>query len=128
MYVGAGNIGTSGGGAGTNYLTNPYVLIGGSIIVYWFLKKREIIKANPNASKSVKALEQKRTIEIQAIAKENKVPVKLVKDVQTMSKKKVAEMIISNQNMLNETKMSNDERKQILNMVNFLETELDNKD
>lgn len=126
MYVGAVNSGTSG--AGTNYLSNPYVLIGGSIILYWFLKKREIIKANPNASKSVKALEQKRTIEIQAIAKENKVPVKLVKDVQTMSKKKVAEMIISNQNMLNETKMSNDERKQILNMVDYLETELDNKD
>ena len=126
MYVGAGNSGTSG--AGTNYLSNPYVLIGGSIILYWFLKKREIIKANPNASKSVKALEQKRTIEIQAIAKENKVPVKLVKDVQTMSKKKVAEMIISNQNMLNETKRSNDERKQILNMVDYLETELDNKD
>ena len=126
MYVGAGNSGTSG--TGTSYLTNPYVLIGGSVILYWFFKKREIIKANPNASKSVKALEQKRTIEIQATAKENKVPVKLVKDVQGMSKKKVAEMIISNQNMLNETKMSNDERKQILNMVDYLETELDNKD
>jgi len=128
MYVGAGNSGTSGGGAGTSYLTNPYVLIGGSIIVYWFLKKREIIKANPNASKSVKALEQKRTIELQATAKENKVPLKLVKDVQGMSKKQVAEMIISNQKMMNTTKMSNDERNQLLNMVNFLETELDNKD
>jgi len=127
MYVGAGNSGTSGG-AGTSYLTNPYVLIGGSIIVYWFLKKREIIKATPNASKSVKALEQKRTIELQATAKENKVPLKLVKDVQGMSKKQVAEMIISNQKMMNTTKMSNDERNQLLNMVNFLETELDNKD
>jgi hypothetical protein len=128
MYVGAGNSGTSGGGAGTNYLTNPYVLIGGSIIVYWFLKKREIIKANPNASKSVKALEQKRTIELQATAKENKVPLKLVKDVQKMTKKKVAEMIISNQKMMNTTKMSNDERNQLLNMVGYLENELDNKD
>jgi hypothetical protein len=125
MYVGAENSTTGGG---TNYLTNPYVLIGGSIILYWFLKKREIIKANPNASKSVKALEQKRTIEIQATAKENKVPVQLVKDVQAMSKKQVAEMIISNQKMMNTTKMSNDERKQILNMVDYLETELDNKD
>ena len=128
MYVGAGNSGTSGGGAGTNYLTNPYVLIGGSIIVYWFLKKREIIKANPNASKSVKALEQKRTIELQATAKENKVPLKLVKDVQKMTKKQVAEMIISNQKMMNTTKMSNDERNQLLNMVGYLENELDNKD
>jgi hypothetical protein len=127
MYVGADNSGASGGG-GTSYLTNPYVLIGASIILYWWLKKREIIKANPNASKSVKALEQKRTIELQATAKENKVPIKLVKDVQGMSKKQIAEMIISNQKMINSTKMSNDERKQILNMVDYLETELDNKD
>lgn len=128
MYVGADNSGASSGGAGTSYLTNPYVLIGASIILYWWLKKREIIKANPNASKSVKALEQKRTIELQATAKENKVPIKLVKDVQGMTKKQVAEMIISNQKMINSTKMSNDERKQILNMVDYLETELDNKD
>jgi hypothetical protein len=126
MYVGAGT--SEAGGGGTSYLTNPYVLIGGSIILYWFLKKREIIKANPNASKSVKALEQKRTIELQATAKEHKVPLKLVKDVQGMSKKQIAEMIISNQKMINSTKMSNDERKQILNMVDYLETELDNKD
>ena len=128
MYVGADNSGASSGGAGTSYLTNPYVLIGASIILYWWLKKREIIKANPNASKSVKALEQKRTIELQATAKENKVPIKLVKDVQGMTKKQVAEMIISNQKMINSTKMSNDERKQILNMVDYLETELDKKD
>jgi len=127
MYVGADNSATGGGG-GASYLTNPYVLIGASIILYWWFKKREIIKANPNASKSVKALEQKRTIELQAIAKENKVPLKLVKDVQAMSKKQVAEMIISNQKMINNTKMSNDERKQLLNMVDYLETELDNKD
>jgi hypothetical protein len=126
MYVGGGN--SDAGATGTSYLTNPFVLIGGSIILYWFLKKREIIKANPNASKSVKALEQKRTIELQATAKENKVPLKLVKDVQGMSKKQVAEMIISNQKMINNTKMSNDEKKQLLNMVEYLEKELDNKD
>jgi hypothetical protein len=128
MYVGADNSGASDGGVGTSYLTNPYVLIGASIILYWWLKKREIIKANPNASKSVKALEQKRTIELQATAKENKVPLKLVQDVQKMSKRDVAQMIIDNQKMINKTKMSNDERKQILNMVDYLEKELENKD
>jgi hypothetical protein len=126
MYVGAENSRTGGGGA--NYLTNPYVLIGASIVLYWWLKKREIIKANPNASKSVKALEQKRTIELQATARENKVPLKLVQDVQKMSKRDVAQMIIDNQKMINKTKMSNDERKQILNMVDYLEKELENKD
>jgi len=124
MYVGADN---SGAGAGTSYLSNPFVLIGGSILLYWFLKKREIIKGNPNAYKSIKALEQERKIDIQAKAKENKVPVKLVEDVQKMSKKELAEMIITNQKMLNQTKMSNDERTYILLMVEYLETELDNK-
>lgn len=125
MYVGASSEGSAGAGGG--YLSNPYVLIGGSIILYWFLKKREIIKGNPNAYKSIKALEQERKIDIQAKAKENKVPVKLVEDVQKMSKKELAEMIITNQKMLNQTKMSNDERTYILIMVEYLEKELDNK-
>jgi hypothetical protein len=124
MYVGASS---EGAGTGGSYLSNPFVLIGGSILLYWFLKKREIIKGNPNAYKSIKALEQERKIDIQAKAKENKVPVKLVEDVQNMSKKELAEMIITNQKMLNQTKMSNDERTYILIMVEFLEKELDNK-
>jgi hypothetical protein len=124
MYVGASS---EGAGTGGSYLSNPFVLIGGSILLYWFLKKREILKNNPNAYKSIKALEQERKIDIQATAKENKVPVKLVEDVQKMSKKELAEMIITNQKMLNQTKMSNDERTYILLMVEYLEKELDNK-
>lgn len=125
MYVGADS--SSGGGAGANYLSNPYVLIGGSVLIYWFLKRRSIIKDNPLALRSVKALEQKRRLEYQTIAKENGVPVKLVEDVVKMNKKEVAQMIIDNQKMLNATKMSNDERKSILQMVDYLEKELDNK-
>ena len=125
MYVGADS--SSGGGAGANYLSNPYVLIGGSILIYWFLKRKSIIKDNPLALRSVKALEQKRRLENQTIAKENGVPLKLVEDVAKMNKREVAEMIISNQKMINSTKMSNDERNSILKMVEYLEKELDNK-
>lgn len=124
MYVGADN---SSGNSSASYLSNPYVLIGGSILIYWFLKRRSIIKDNPLALRSVKALEQKRRLETQTIAKENDVPVKLVEDVAKMNKKEVAQMIIDNQKMLNATKMSNDERKSILKMVDYLEKELDNK-
>ncbi len=124
MYVGADG---SSGGEGASYLSNPYVLIGGSILIYWFLKRNSIIKDNPLALRSVKSLEQKRRLEYQTIAKENGVPVKLVEDVAKMNKKEVAEMIISNQKMVNATKMSNDERKSILQMVDYLEKELDNK-
>jgi hypothetical protein len=91
------------------------------------LKRNSIIKDNPLALRSVKSLEQKRRLETQTIAKENGVPVKLVEDVAKMNKKEVAEMIISNQKMVNATKMSNDERKSILQMVDYLEKELDNK-
>ena len=125
MYVGADS--SSGGGEGINYLSSPYVLIGGSILIYWFLKRKSIIKDNPLALHSVKSLEQKRRLEYQTIAKENGVPVKLVEDVAKMTKKEVAEMIISNQKMVNATKMSNDERNSILKMVEYLEKELDNK-
>lgn len=125
MYVGADS--SSGGGAEANYLSNPYVLIGGSILIYWFLKRKSIIKDNPLALRSVKALEQKRRLENQTIAKENGVPLKLVEDVAKMNKREVAEMIISNQKMINATKMSNDERNSILKMVEYLEKELDNK-
>lgn len=126
MYVGADS--SSGGGReGANYLSNPYVLIGGSILIYWFLKRRSIIKGNPLVLRSIKSLEQKRKLENQTTAKENGVPVKLVEDVAKMNKKEVAQMIIDNQKMLNATKMSNDERKSILKMVDYLEKELDNK-
>jgi hypothetical protein len=127
MYVGANGSSGGAGGAGASYLSNPYVLIGGSILIYWFLKRNSIIKDNPLALRSVKSLEQKRRLENQTIAKENGVPVKLVEDVAKMNKKEVAEMIISNQKMVNATKMSNDERKSILQMVDYLEKELDNK-
>jgi hypothetical protein len=127
MYVGADGSSGGEGGAGASYLSNPYVLIGGSILIYWFLKRNSIIKDNPLALRSVKSLEQKRRLETQTIAKENGVPVKLVEDVAKMNKKEVAEMIISNQKMVNATKMSNDERKSILQMVDYLEKELDNK-
>ena len=127
MYVGADSSSGGAGGGATSYLSNPYVLIGGSILIYWFLKRRSIIKDNPLALRSVKSLEQKRRLEYQTIAKENGVPVKLVQDVAKMNKKEVAQMIIDNQKMLNATKMSNDERKSILKMVDYLEKELDNK-
>jgi hypothetical protein len=44
-----------------------------------------------------------------------------------MSKRDVAKTIISNQQMLNATEMSNDERSHILKMVAYLEYELDRK-
>ena len=44
-----------------------------------------------------------------------------------MSKVELAETIIDNQKMLNKTKMSNDERKHVLRMVDYLEVELDKK-
>ena len=44
-----------------------------------------------------------------------------------MNAKEIAKIIIDNQNMINKTKLSNDERNEMLKMVNFLESELDTK-
>lgn len=115
--------------SGSNFLSNPYVLIGGALIVYWYLSRRKILKGNPNADKSLSFIEKNSLskIQVDATAKKYRVPKKLVKDVQQMKKKDLAQMIIDNQNMLNKTKMSNDERNHVLRMVDYLEVELDKR-
>jgi hypothetical protein len=117
----------------TNYLSNPYVLIGGVLIAYWFFQRKKIIRSNKDATKSITLIEKEKQKEasfnsfIEEEAKKNGVPIKLVRDAQEMSKKDVARMILDNQKMINSTKMSNDERRHILRMVDYLENELDKK-
>ena len=65
------------------------------------------------------------SVDTKAIAKENSVPEKLVKDVLAMGKKKLARAILVNQEMLNREKMDNDERNHILKMVAYMEQELE---
>lgn len=111
-----------------NFLSNPYFLIGSVLIVYWYISRRKILKENPNADKlSFIENNSLSKIQIDATAKKYRVPKKLVSDVQKMKTKDLAQMIIDNQNMLNKTKMSNDERNNIFRMVEYLEVELDKK-
>ena len=115
----------------SQYLSNPFVLIGLGALVYWYFSRRNLLRENPNINPSIRFIDGDSSNFIgnaQSKAKKHRVPVELVKDVEKMSKKEVAKMIISNQEMCNKTKMSNDERHQILNMVSYLEFELDNKD
>lgn len=115
---------------GTNsYLNNPYVLLGGVLIFYWWYSRRNILKSNPNANSSISDLEASSFTgaRIKMTAKKHRVPEKLVRDVIKMDKKEIAQMIIDNQKMINQTKMSNDERKHILKMVDYLEIELEKK-
>jgi hypothetical protein len=104
---------------------NPYVLIGGALLIYWWISRKNILKANPNANTSVSSYSFNG--EISYTAKKYGVPKKLVQDARKMSKVDLATMIIDNQKMLNKTKMSNDERKHVLRMVDYLEVELDKK-
>ena len=117
--------GEQGGEGGANYLSNPNVLIGVALLLYWFFKRRAILKENPNASASYSFLEAQSKIKVDAVAKKHGIPKKLVKDVQQMNKKELATMILDNQKMLNKTKMSQDERKHILKMVDYCEYELE---
>lgn len=112
----------------TNYLSNPYFLIGGALLIYWFYSRKKIVNENPNATSSFAELESssfKNSVEY--LSKKFKVPKQLVKDTKKMNKKEIATAILDNQKMINKTKMSNDERRHILAMVDYLEYELAKK-
>jgi hypothetical protein len=113
------------------YLGNPFVLIGIGALVYWYFSRRKLLKNNPSINPSIRFIDGDNSNFLgnaQSKAKKHNVPLQLVQDVEKMDKKEVAKMILSNQDMINKTKMSNDERHQLLNMVSYLEFELDNKE
>lgn len=114
----------------SQYLGNPYVLMGIALIVYWYFSRKKLINENPNLSPSIRFIDADKSNFIDSAetkAKKHKVPLQLVKDCEKMDEKQIAKIIIDNQNMINKTKMSNDERNEMLKMVNFLESELDKK-
>jgi hypothetical protein len=126
------NVDNGGGGGKTlsQYLGNPYVLMGIALVVYWYFSRKKLIYENPNLSPSIKFLDGDKSNFVNSAenkAKKHKVPLQLVKDCEKMNEKEIAKIIIDNQNMINKTKMSNDERNEMLKMVNFLESELDTK-
>jgi hypothetical protein len=116
----------------SQYLANPFVLIGIGALIYWYISRRKLLLENPNINPSIRFLDSSNSSNFighaQSKAKKHRVPVKLVQDVEKMDKKQIARMILSNQEMINKTQMPNDERNQILNMVSYLEFELDNKE
>lgn len=118
-------------GTETNYLGNPYVLIGGALLIYWFIQRRNMIKNNEFALKSISVLENENSSSfnsfVESESKKYNVPKQLVRDAKKLSKKECAKAILDNQKMINKRKMSQDERQAILNMVDYLEIQLDKK-
>lgn len=126
------NVGNLEGGGKTlsQYLGNPYVIMGIALIVYWYFSRKKLLYENPNLSPSIKFIDSDKSNFVNSAetkAKKYRVPLQLVKDCEKMNEKEIAKIIIDNQNMINKTQMSNDERNEIMKMVNFLESELDNK-
>lgn len=115
----------------SGYLSNPYVLIGTALLIYWYIQRRNLIRNNENALKSISLLDNESNSSFNAFveseAKKYNVPKELVRDARKMSKKECAKTILDNQKMINNTKMSNDERQSVLNMVSYLEDKLDEK-
>ena len=122
--------GQNGGKTLSQYLGNPYVLMGIALVVYWYFSRKKLIYENPNLSPSIKFIDGDKSNFVNSAqnkAKKHKVPLQLVQDCEKMNAKEIAKIIIDNQNMINKTQMSNDERNEMLKMVNFLESELDTK-
>lgn len=111
-----------------NYLSNPYVLIGGALLIYWVIQRRNLAKQNANSLKNIALIDSEESIAlIENEAKSNGVPTQLVRDARKMTKKECAKAVIDNQVMLNKEKMSNDERNQVMKMVDYLENQIDKK-
>jgi hypothetical protein len=126
------NVGNGEGGGKTlsQYLGNPYVLMGIALVVYWYFSRKKLLYENPNLSPSIKFIDGDKSNFVNSAetkAKKHRVPLQLVKDCEKMNEKEIAKIIIDNQNMINKTQMSNDERNEMIKMVNFLESELDAK-
>lgn len=122
--------GENGGKTLSQYLGNPYVLMGIALVVYWYFSRKKLLYENPNLSPSIKFIDGDKSNFVNSAetkAKKHKVPLQLVKDCEKMNEKEIAKIIIDNQNMINKTQMSNDERNEMIKMVNFLESELDAK-
>jgi hypothetical protein len=115
----------------SGYLSNPYVLIGTALLIYWYIQRRNLIRNNKNALKSISLFDSESNYSfnsfVESEARKYNVPKQLVKDAKKMSKKECAKAILDNQKMINKTKMSQDERQGVLNMVDYLEVQLDKK-
>ena len=111
------------------YLKNPFIIAGAVGIAYWFTKRNKGIVEEKKSiiEKVFEKKENDKKVDLDALAKEYKVPLSLVEDAQKMEIKEVAKTIISNQKMLNESKVTNDERNQVLKMIDYLEFELAKK-
>jgi hypothetical protein len=114
------------GGGETNYLQNPYVLIGGALLIYWILVKKNIIGGSTATAKE-KTSSFTGEMELERISNKYRVPKQLIKDTQKMDTMELAQAISDNVKMINKSKMSNDERKHITRMIEYLEYELDKK-
>jgi hypothetical protein len=115
----------------SGYLSNPYVLIGTALLIYWYIQRRNLIRNNENALKSISLFDSESNYSfnsfVESEARKYHVPKQLVRDAKKMTKKECAKTILDNQKMINNTKMSNDERQGVLNMVSYLESKLDEK-
>ena len=94
------NVGNVEGGGKTlsQYLGNPYVLMGIALIVYWYFSRKKLIYENPNLSPSINFIDGDNnksnlvnSAEIKA--KKHKVPLQLVKDCEKMNEKEIAKII-----------------------------------
>jgi len=100
------------------YLKNPYILIGLAGLGFYFWKRRQILKDQPNADKPIKELEN--TSEEETEDNFSGIPSKLKRDTKEMDKQTLKRTIITNQKMLKRARLSDKKRNQIKNALAYL--------
>jgi hypothetical protein len=103
------------------YLKNPYIIIGLVGLGFYFWKRNQILKAQPNAEKTIEEL----STDSEDVETDNfsGIPDKLKRDTKEMDKQTLKRTIITNQKMLKRARMSDKKRNQIKLALKYLKQE-----
>ena len=104
-------------------LKNPYVLAGLLGLGYFWYKRKQILKTNPEAKKPIVEAEEKKSFI--ADPEMIKVGKRFVDDVRKMKTQTIQRTIATNKKMLKRARVSTERRKKIKSMLEFLQDEYD---
>ena len=109
------------------YLKNKYVLIGLIGIAFYLYKRRQIKKVTPKVSKPIEELEEKSNFSSKKVEvvekKADKVGEKFIADIEKMDNTTLKRTIETNKQMLKRAKMSSDRKKNIKEMLSYMNDE-----
>jgi len=106
------------------YYRNPYIVIGVLGLLYSLYKRREVLKVNPKAEKSIDELEKTTTHTFVKEEKKSNLPKEFIDDVKGMDNTTLKQTFKNNKEMLKRTELDKEKKQQVREMLLFIKNEL----